>query len=110
MRVRCITGTNNLGDRLLGVSNGGRRQTERAELLDLQPYVTDPELVYDSKRMLGATFNDLATQRPGDTMCDIERWPFLVERSRTSPELPVVTGEPLRQPRNPLPKCLQCRQ
>ena len=42
--------------------------------------------------MLGATFQDLAKTRPGETKPDIERWPFLVEPSRTSPELPVVTG------------------
>ena len=58
----------------------------------MQPYISDSEIVYDSKRMLGATFDDLATARRGDARSDIERWPFKIEHSRTSPQLPVVTG------------------
>ncbi len=60
-----------------------------------QPYISDSELVYDSKRMLGATFEDLATARRGDSRSDIERWPFQVDHSRTNPELPVLAGMPL---------------
>lgn len=60
-----------------------------------QPNIGDDELVYDSKRMLGATYDDLASVRRNDTRSDISRWPFLVERNRSNPQLPVVTGQRL---------------
>ena len=63
-----------------------------SEAVLAQVMIGDNELVYDSKRMLGATYDDLAAVRFGDKQSDIQRWPFLVQRSRINPTLPVVTG------------------
>ena len=57
-----------------------------------QAMIGDNELVYDSKRMLGATYDDLAAVRFGDRQSDISRWPFSVQRSRSNRDLPVITG------------------
>ena len=57
-----------------------------------QPPAKDDELVYDSKRMLGATYEDLSAQRDGSAVSDLERWTFKVERGGSNSSQPVVAG------------------
>ena len=54
----------------------------------------DDELVYDSKRMLGTTYDDLCKPRDGSAVADLNRWTFTVERGGASASQPIIAGEP----------------
>ena len=55
--------------------------------------MTDSELINDSKRMLGRTYDDLNSIRSGESDSDMSRWPFTVERNPDNNKQPVIKGD-----------------
>ncbi len=49
--------------------------------------------MYDSKRMLGTTYDDLCKPRDGSAVSDLNRWTFSVERGGASGSQPIIVGE-----------------
>ena len=86
-RERVITDPAHLDQRMPPARTGPRKS-----MCPAQPPAKDDELVYDSKRMLGATFEELSAPRDGSAVSDLERWTFKVERGGANSSQPVITG------------------